>query len=90
MPANKPVLGLFHKETDFRDHVAENINNLEDGLTLLDKEYELPNDMGAGGRIDILARDQLKHIVIIEIKRSDKSARSTLNESSVNYAILAD
>lgn len=90
MPANKPVLGLFHKETDFRDHVAKNIKNLEDGLTLLDKEYELPNDMGAGGKIDILARDQLKHIVIIEIKRSDKSARSTLNELSKYISLLKD
>lgn len=83
-----PVLGMFLNEDDFRDYLAARLDLIEPGLTLLDTEYGLTNLDGAGGRIDILARDELDHVVCIEIKRSDNSARGTLNELSKYVTLL--
>ena len=89
-PARRPlpVLGLFANEDELRDHLAAHLDLIETGLTLLDTEYPLDNADGSGGRIDILARDELDHIVCIEVKRSDNSARSTLNELSKYVTLL--
>lgn len=86
----KPVLGLFADEAELRDHLGERLDLIEDGLTLLDTEYWLGNPAGAGGRIDILARDDLDHVVCIEVKRSDQSARETLNELSKYLTLLVE
>lgn len=86
----RPVLGLFFNEAQFRDHLAANLDLVEPGLTLLKTEYALDNPDGAGGRIDILARDTFGHIVCIEIKRSDNSARATLNELSKYVTLLVE
>jgi hypothetical protein len=86
----RPVLGLFANEAEFRDHLAEHLDLVETGLTLLTTEYPLDNSEGAGGRIDILARDNFGHIVCIEIKRSDNSARATLNELSKYVTLLVE
>lgn len=83
-----PVLGLFKDEAALRDHVAANLDVLEAGLTLSAVEYPLENASGAGGRLDILAQDPFGHVVIIEIKRSDQSARSALNELAKYAALL--
>lgn len=83
-----PVLGLFSSEDELRDHIAGRLELIEDDLALLGKEYSLPNPDGAGGRIDILARDGLGHILCIEVKRSNNSARGTLNELSKYVTLL--
>src|SRR5690242_20636606 len=83
-----PVLGLFANEAGLRDHIAANLHLVEQGLELLKVEYVLDNPSGAGGRIDILARDRLDHVVCIEIKRSDQSARAALNELSKYVSLL--
>lgn len=83
-----PVLGMFANEGGLRGYIAQNLGLVERGLELLDIEYSLDNPTGAGGRVDILARDRLDHIVCIEIKRSDQSARATLNELSKYVALL--
>lgn len=88
MPQLLPVLGLFKDEYAFRDHVAGNLAELEDGLTLIKKEYEIENRDGADGRLDILALDTLDHVVVIELKRSDNSARATLHELSKYITLL--
>ncbi len=88
--APKPVLNLFSNEEEFRDHLAERLELVEPGLTLLKTEYGLDNPEGSGGRIDILARDAFDHIVCIEIKRSDNSARGTLNELSKYVTLLVE
>ena len=88
--APKPVLNLFSNEEEFRDHLAERLELVEPGLTLLKTEYWLDNPEGSGGRIDILARDAFDHIVCIEIKRSDNSARGTLNELSKYVTLLVE
>ncbi|MBY5867833.1 endonuclease NucS domain-containing protein [Rhizobium leguminosarum] len=88
--ADKPILGLFANEAELRDHLAGELHLVEPGLTLLDTEYVLKNPNGSGGRIDILARDSFGHILCIEIKRSDNSARSTLNELSKYVSLLVE
>lgn len=67
-------------EDKIRDYLADHLDLLEIGLKFVDKEYGMPNDMGAGGRIDLLARDIYGHVVVIEIKRSDQTARQALHE----------
>lgn len=88
--STQPVLGLFANEGEFRDYLAERLCLVEPGLTLLRTEYALDNPDGAGGRVDILARDTFGHIVCIEIKRSDTSARGTLNELSKYVTLLVE
>lgn len=63
------------REDDIRRYLARHLELLERGLTLLKEEFPLANPAGAGGRIDILARDSFGQFVLIEIKRSDKAAR---------------
>jgi hypothetical protein len=67
-------------EAAIRDHLAANLDLIEPGLRLIKKEYALPNLLGARGFVDIVARDSFGHIVIIEIKRSENSARAALHE----------
>lgn len=67
-------------EDRIRDYLAAHLELLDESFTLIEKEFSLPNTAGAGGKIDILARDKFRNIVVIEIKRSDKTARQTLNE----------
>jgi Endonuclease NucS len=67
-------------EDRIRRFLAQHIEVLESGLTLVSQEYCLPNPLGAGGKIDLLAKDPFGHWVIIEVKRSDQAARQTLNE----------
>jgi hypothetical protein len=86
--SGKPVLGLFDSELELRDHLAQRLDLIEPGLTHVRSEYPLDNPTGAGGRLDILARDALDHVVCIEIKRSDRSAREALNELSKYITLL--
>lgn len=67
-------------EDKIRDFLAQHLDVLESGLTLFKTEYVLPNAIGAGGRIDIIARDRFGNYLVIEIKRSDQAARHALNE----------
>ena len=67
-------------EAVIRDYLAAHLDLIETGLVLIDKEVELENTDGARGFVDVLARDSFGHCVIIEIKRSDSSARQALHE----------
>jgi RecB family endonuclease NucS len=67
-------------EARIRDLIAEHLDFIKSGLTLIEKEFRLPNLRGAAGSIDILARDRFGHLVIIEIKKSNKSAREAIHE----------
>lgn len=67
-------------EDRIRDYLAAHLDLLESGMALLSTEYALPSKVGAGGRIDIVARDIYGHVVVIEIKRSDQAARQAVNE----------
>lgn len=78
------------KEDLIRDHLVENLDFIEQGLILIQKEHYLPNDKGAAGFVDILCRTEDGKLLIIEIKRSDSSARETLHELSKYVALLKD
>jgi hypothetical protein len=72
-------MGRF-AESRLRDMLAENLDTLEPGLRLHDIEHRLENAVGAGGRMDILARDRHGLYVVVEVKRSDSTAREALDE----------
>lgn len=75
-------------ESRIRDYLVDHLGIIGQSLTLVSKEYELKNDFGAGGFIDILARDEFGHVVVIEIKRSDQAARSAIHELTKYVALL--
>lgn len=77
-----PILGRWKNETDFRDYLADHLTTIESDLKLIETEHYLSNNSGSGGKVDILATDALGNYVCIEVKRSDNSARATLNELS--------
>lgn len=74
-------------EAEIRDQLATRLTILEPGLVLLAKEHPLPNAFGSKGFIDILAKDCLGNRVIIEVKRSNATARQALHEI-LKYAAL--
>lgn len=67
-------------EAALRDELATKLEILEPGLVLIEKECPLPNPLGAKGFVDILARDRFGNRVIIELKRSNQTARQALHE----------
>jgi hypothetical protein len=67
-------------EANIRDRIAANLDLIEQGLTLVETEFHLPNRQGASGFLDIFARDAADKLVIIEIKRTDAAAREAIQE----------
>lgn len=76
------------KENQIRDFLAHNLNFIENGLTLIRTEYHLPNDNGADGFIDILAKDIYGMLVVLEIKKSNQAARQAIHELHKYVALL--
>lgn len=68
------------RESVIRDHLAQRLELVERGLRLVEVEYPLPNAAGTRGRVDILARDIHDSWVVIELKRSGKTARDAIHE----------
>lgn len=67
-------------ESDIRDLLVDQLDCLEAGLQYLDKEKYIPSRIATRSFIDILARDSADHLVVIELKRSDSSAREAIHE----------
>ena len=67
-------------ENRYRDFLAEHLELISQGLTLVDTELKLPNQLGAKGFVDLVAKDQFGVYVLIEIKRSDSAARNAMHE----------
>src|ERR1022692_2544483 len=67
--------GMTVREDHIRDKLAAELALIEDHLSLIRTNYPLPNSEGASGRIDILARDRHGVLVVVELKRSNKTAR---------------
>lgn len=67
-------------EDHIRDKLSTRLDLIEPGLSLIKVNYGLPNSAGTRGFIDILARDRHGVLVVIELKRSGKTAREALHE----------
>ncbi|MFC5827983.1 endonuclease NucS domain-containing protein [Nonomuraea insulae] len=74
-------------ENRIRERLAQRLDVLEPGLRFCAEEYVLANTQGTGGRIDILARDQHRMWVAIELKRANQTAREAAQEIT-KYAEL--
>ncbi|MCV2882164.1 endonuclease NucS domain-containing protein [Actibacterium sp. XHP0104] len=75
-------------EADIRDYLAQNLDILEPGLTLIKKEKYLPNDEGSSGFVDIFCKDSANRLLIVEIKKSDAASRQAIHELSKYVALL--
>src|SRR2546430_6045429 len=75
-------------EARLRDELSKRLDLLEPGLTLQAVEFRLPNRQGASGSIDILATDRYAATVIIEIKKSNQTARQALHELHKYIALV--
>lgn len=72
--------GSVVKEAELRDRLAENIAVIAPDLTLLKTEQYIPAGLGTRGFIDLYAKDANGHHVLIELKKSDASAREAIHE----------
>lgn len=75
-------------EDEIRDHLADHLDLVGPGLTLIDKERLLRNDKGAKGFLDIFARTADHKFLIIEVKRSNATAREAIQELVKYFALL--
>jgi hypothetical protein len=75
-------------EARMRDELSRRLEILEPGLTLRWVEYRLPNQQGSSGSIDILATDRYSANVIIELKKSNQTARQALHEIHKYVALM--
>jgi hypothetical protein len=75
-------------EARIRDELSKRLDVLEPGLALRSVEFRLPNRHGASGSIDILATDRFSATVIIEIKKSNQTARQALHELHKYVALI--
>jgi hypothetical protein len=75
-------------ESKIRDWLASNLDFIEKGLKLIKTEFYVPDYIGSSGFIDLLCTDIYNNYVIIEVKRSDKSARQTINEILKYHSLL--
>jgi len=67
-------------EASIRDLLTQQLNALENGLSLVKAEQYIPAISGTRSFIDILAQDKQGRWVLIEIKRSDAAAREAIHE----------
>ena len=71
---------MKYTEFQIREKIAANLNLFDSHLKLIKQEYSLRLDDGRQAFIDILARDIFGCYTIIEIKKSNKSARTTIQQ----------
>jgi RecB family endonuclease NucS len=68
------------REDHIRDKLAGRLALIEDELCLIGLNYPLSNSEGTRGFIDIFARDHDGVLVVVELKRSNKTSREALHE----------
>lgn len=68
------------KESEMRDLIAQNIDKLQSGLKLLQKEQYIPGKYGTRSFVDLYAEDENGRHVLIELKRSAASSRQAIHE----------
>jgi hypothetical protein len=65
-----------------------NLPLLEHGLSLIQREYYLPDTIGSTGFVDLLCKDVYGNFVIVEVKRSNATARQAINEILKYHSLL--
>lgn len=78
------------KESEIRGCVANNLHLIDPELILIKEEYPLLFKDGRRAYIDILARDKYGCLTVIEIKKSDKSSRTTIQQMYKYAAFLKE
>lgn len=68
------------KESDIRKSVAQNLELFDGSLKLVKEEYPIKMSDGRRGYVDILAKDKFGCYTIIEIKKSNQTARSAVQQ----------
>jgi Endonuclease NucS len=77
-------------EAKIRDSLATKLHLIEHGLSLEGIESPIKNLQGTSGRLDIYARDQCQHRVVIEIKRTTKASREAIHELYKYVSLLRE
>lgn len=67
-------------ESLIRNAIEARPELIEPGLVTVKANYHLENSEGTRGFVDVLARDHRGLFVVIEVKRSDSTAREALHE----------
>lgn len=67
------------KESQIRDILIQNLHILNPNYKFLSKEAYLPSEIGTRSFIDILACDGNGKYIVIELKKSNSSARQFMN-----------
>jgi hypothetical protein len=67
-------------EAHYRDLVAADLSTIDKSLTLVGIEHEIRLPDGRVSRIDILAKDKFGCFTVIEIKKSNQTARSAIQQ----------
>lgn len=67
-------------ESQIRDLLIQNLHILNPNYKFLDKEAYLPSETGTRSFIDILACDDKGKYVVIELKKSNTTARQAIHE----------
>lgn len=75
-------------EGAIRDYLADHLDMIEPGLTLIRKELHLPNADGAAGFLDIFAKSANGQLIVIEIKKTNSAAREAIQELYKYAALL--
>jgi hypothetical protein len=68
------------KESEIRNCVARHLHLVDPHLTLVKEEFGISFSDGRKAYIDILAKDQYGCLTVIEIKKSDQTARSAIQQ----------
>lgn len=75
-------------ESAIRDYLANNLDFISKDLTLIDVEYYIPEAAGTRCYIDILAKSSNGKYIIIELKKSNATARQAMHEVLKYHASL--
>ncbi|CAM0556568.1 Endonuclease NucS [Vreelandella titanicae] len=68
------------KESVIRENIAKNINLLDKNLRVVAEEHYINMPSGRTAYVDILAKDDFGCFTLIELKKSDQTARSAIQQ----------
>jgi hypothetical protein len=68
------------KESEIRENIASHLHLLDPNLKLLAQEHHIKMSHGRSSYVDILAKDEFGCFTVIELKKSDQTARSAIQQ----------